>query len=71
MVVACVFEELEPEVTRISLRSKSDKINVSDIAAQFGGGGHPAAAGARIPCKPMAVQRNVIAAVKKALNSLK
>src|ERR1051325_232926 len=40
--IACVFEELEPELTRISLRSKSDKVNVSDIAAEFGGGGHVA-----------------------------
>jgi phosphoesterase RecJ-like protein len=71
VVVACVFEELEPELTRISLRSKSEKINVSDIAAQFGGGGHVAAAGARIPGRPLSVQRQVIGAVKKALNSAK
>ena len=51
-MVACVFEEIEPELTRISLRSKSEKVNVNEIAAQFGGGGHPAAAGARIPGKP-------------------
>jgi bifunctional oligoribonuclease and PAP phosphatase NrnA len=67
VVVACVFEELEPGLVRISLRSKSDKINVNEIAAQFGGGGHPAAAGARISGKPMAVQRKVIAAVRRAL----
>ena len=69
MVVACVFEEIEPELTRISLRSKSDKVNVNEIAAQFGGGGHPAAAGARIAGKPLSVQRRVIAAIRKALNS--
>src|SRR5437016_2382817 len=69
VVVACVFEEIEPEMTRISLRSKSDQVNVNEIAAQFGGGGHPAAAGARIPGNPLSVQRKVIAAVKKALNS--
>jgi phosphoesterase RecJ-like protein len=69
VVVACVFEEMEPEMTRISLRSKSEKVNVNTIAAQFGGGGHPAAAGARIPGKPLSVQRKVIAAVKKALNA--
>ena len=69
VVVACVFEEIEPEMTRISLRSKSEKVNVNTIAAQFGGGGHPAAAGARIPGKPLSVQRKVIAAVKKALNA--
>ncbi len=71
VVIACVFEEIEPELTRISLRSKSDKVNVNEIAAQFGGGGHPAAAGARIPGKPLSVQRKVIAAVKRALNSAK
>ncbi|MGB7769187.1 MAG: DHH family phosphoesterase [Verrucomicrobiia bacterium] len=69
VVVACVFEEIEPELTRISLRSKNDKVNVSDIAEQFGGGGHSAAAGARIPGKPLSVQRRVIAAIKRALNS--
>jgi len=69
VVVACVFEEIEPELTRISLRSKSDLVNVNEIAAQFGGGGHPAAAGARIPGKPLSVQRRVIAAIKRALNS--
>src|ERR1051326_815967 len=68
VVVACVFEELEPELTRISLRSKSEKVNVNEIAALFGGGGHNAAAGARIPGKPLSVQRKVISAVKKALN---
>jgi phosphoesterase RecJ-like protein len=69
VVVACVFEEIEPELTRISLRSKSNRVNVSEIAALFGGGGHPAAAGARIPGRPLSVQRRVIGAVKKAINS--
>jgi bifunctional oligoribonuclease and PAP phosphatase NrnA len=67
--VACVFEEIDPELTRISLRSKSEKVNVNEIAAHFGGGGHKAAAGARIPGRPMSVQRQVIGAIKKALNS--
>jgi len=67
VVVACVFEEIEPELTRVSLRSKSDKVNVNEIAAQFGGGGHMAAAGARIPGKPLSVQRRVLAAIKRAL----
>ncbi len=71
VVVACVFEEIEPELTRISLRSKNAKVNVNEIAAQFGGGGHPAAAGARIAGKPLSVQRKVIAAVKRALKAAK
>ena len=71
VIVACVFEEVEPELTRISLRSKSDRVNVSEICGQFGGGGHPAAAGARIAGKPLSVQRKVVAAIKKALKAAK
>ncbi|MFN3409983.1 MAG: DHH family phosphoesterase [Limisphaerales bacterium] len=68
VVVAITFEEIEPELTRISLRSKSDRVNVNEIAAEFGGGGHPAAAGARIAGRPLAVQRRVVAAVRRAIN---
>lgn len=71
VVVACVFEEVEPELTRLSLRSKNPLVNVSEICGLFGGGGHPAAAGARIPGKPLSVQRKVIAAVKRALKAAK
>jgi len=68
VVVACIFEELEPKVTRISLRSKSDAVNVSEIAKQFGGGGHHAAAGARLRGSYVTAQRQVLSAIKKALN---
>jgi phosphoesterase RecJ-like protein len=71
VIVACVFEEMEPELTRVSFRSKSAKVNVNEIAAQFGGGGHPAAAGARIQGKPLAVQRRVLSAIKHALKAAK
>ena len=67
VVVACVFEEIEPGLIRLSLRSKQASVDVSEIAAQFGGGGHPAAAGARIKGNYLSVQRKVIAAIKKAL----
>ncbi len=66
--VACLFEELAPDVTRVSLRSKTAAINVSDVAVQFGGGGHGAAAGARITGNALAVQRRVLHALKAALN---
>jgi phosphoesterase RecJ-like protein len=69
VVVAVIFEEVEPELTRISLRSKTSRIDVNQIAGQFGGGGHAAAAGARIPGKPLSIQRRVIATIKKALDS--
>lgn len=69
VIVACVFEEIEPTLTRISLRSKTSKVDVNKIAQTFGGGGHAAAAGARVEGTPLSVQRRVIGAVKKALNS--
>ncbi len=69
VVVACVFEELTPDLTRVSLRSKSPRVNVGKIAAQFGGGGHAAAAGVRIAGKPITIQRNMLSALKRALNS--
>ena len=65
--VACVFEELEPGVTRISLRSKSALVDVNTIASAFGGGGHQAAAGARIVGSPLSVQKRVLAAIAKAI----
>lgn len=71
VVVAVTFEELEPDVTRISLRSKTDRVNVNEIASEFGGGGHPAAAGARIVGTPLSTQRRVIAAVRRAINRAK
>lgn len=67
VVVACVFEEMEANLTRISLRSKSDAVNVNHVAQLFGGGGHQAAAGAKLEGTPLSVQRRVIAAIRKAL----
>jgi len=65
--VACLFEEIDPDITRISLRSKLPEVDVSTIALDFGGGGHMSAAGARISGSQLATQRAVIAAVKKSL----
>jgi phosphoesterase RecJ-like protein len=70
VVVACLFEEVEPNVVRISIRSKSEHVNVNDVARQFNGGGHQAAAGARIEGAPMSVQRRVIHALKQALKGM-
>ncbi|CAF0702484.1 Phosphoesterase RecJ domain-containing protein [Candidatus Methylacidithermus pantelleriae] len=52
--VAFMLEELEPNLTRVSLRSRAP-IDVCQIAQRFGGGGHPRASGirARIPMAEM------------------
>jgi len=48
IIVAVLFEELENNRVRVSMRSKRVEIDVNKICGEFGGGGHPLAAGARI-----------------------
>ena len=70
VVVAVLFEEIPEEgKIRISLRSKDARVDVNRVAGQFGGGGHTAAAGARIRGTREEVERRVLDAVRKALGS--
>jgi phosphoesterase RecJ-like protein len=69
VVVACVFEDAGEGLVRISLRSKSDSVDVNAVAQQFGGGGHKAAAGAKIAGTPLGVQRRVLRALRRALDA--
>ena len=46
VVAAVIFEEQKNGLIRVSARSKSDSVNVANICALFGGGGHRLAAGA-------------------------
>jgi phosphoesterase RecJ-like protein len=50
VIVAAALEELPgPEgKIRLSLRSKDPRVDVANICAKFGGGGHAMAAGARL-----------------------
>jgi phosphoesterase RecJ-like protein len=48
VIVAIFFEELSDGKVRVSMRSKSEKVNVCAICEKFGGGGHVLAAGARV-----------------------
>ena len=43
--VAVMIHEIADNKTRLNFRSKG-KVNIRDLARQFGGGGHPFAAGA-------------------------
>ena len=67
VIVAAFFEELEGGMTRVSLRSKDAKIDVCEVCAEFGGGGHRMAAGARISGDPAAVQERVLASIARRL----
>jgi phosphoesterase RecJ-like protein len=63
VVAAAFFEELSDGRTRVSLRSKSPKIDVSKVCGLFGGGGHKLAAGARIRGSLAEVQEKVLQAI--------
>ena len=64
--VAAFFKETKKGLVSVSLRAKG-KIDVSSIAAGFGGGGHKNAAGFRFSDKPIeAVQEEVLEALNKA-----
>lgn len=63
VLVAIFFEELQDGKIRISLRSKDPRIDVCKICAQFGGGGHPAASGARVQGSMEVVQQKFLTSV--------
>ncbi len=69
VVVAIMFEEMGADMVRLSIRSKNPSIDVGAVAALFGGGGHRAAAGARIQGTALSVQRRVLAAVRRSLSA--
>lgn len=61
--VAVFFEELPENKVRVSMRSKEPKYDVCKICAMFGGGGHPQAAGARLPGPLDAAEERVLEAI--------
>ncbi len=66
--IAIMFVEQNPQKTKVSWRGLKAQLDVSQIARQFGGGGHKAASGAEINGTLAEVQEKVLAATRKALN---
>lgn len=58
VIAAVIFEETAEGKVRVSARSKDQRLDVSQVCAQFGGGGHRMAAGARLP-GPVAVAQEI------------
>lgn len=63
VAVAAFLEELPDGEVRISLRSKEPRADVCKICAQFGGGGHTLAAGARLRGDLASVEEKVLKAI--------
>lgn len=67
--VAALFIQKTAAETAFSLRSSLD-VNVSEIAKQFGGGGHPQAAGGLIREDLDAAKTKVLSAITTALSTI-
>jgi phosphoesterase RecJ-like protein len=68
VVVAVFFEELPDGKVRVSMRSKSEKVNVCAICEKFGGGGHVLAAGARVRGSLAEVQKRILEEVRDVVS---
>ena len=64
--IGVLFKADGPEVTRLSLRSR-EYANVSELAAEFGGGGHVRAAGCTIRLPMAEAEKAFLAAAEKYL----
>ncbi len=64
VIVAVFFEELADGKVRVSMRSKSEKVNVCAICEKFGGGGHVLAAGARLRGTLAEVEKKILEEVR-------
>jgi phosphoesterase RecJ-like protein len=60
VIVAVFFEELSDGKVRVSMRSKTEAIDVCVICQKFGGGGHTLAAGARVRGTLAEVEQKVL-----------
>ena len=60
VIVAIFFEELTDGKVRVSMRSKTKQSDVCAICAQFGGGGHVLAAGARVRGTLPEVEKKIV-----------
>lgn len=64
--LAVLFKEIEPNLTKISVRSRGNT-NANEFAAVFGGGGHERAAGAEIELPLGEVTKAVLAKAREML----
>ena len=67
--IALIFQEVEENVVKISLRSK-ESFDVQSFSSQFGGGGHKKASGIILKGSLDDVIQRVIDALESSINSI-
>jgi phosphoesterase RecJ-like protein len=68
VIVAVFFEELTDGKVRVSMRSKSEDVDVSAICQKFGGGGHKLAAGTRVRGTLAEVEHRLLQAICEVID---
>ncbi|HSE40243.1 MAG TPA: bifunctional oligoribonuclease/PAP phosphatase NrnA [Acidobacteriota bacterium] len=66
VLLSVLFLEVEPDDVKISLRAKGN-FNASQLAAQFGGGGHNHASGIRLIGPLPEIEQTILAEARRAL----
>ncbi len=66
--VAVFFKEAGPRSFRVGIRARKD-LNVAEVAAEFGGGGHPQASGCTIEGEYEEVRGKLFAALRRKLQA--
>src|SRR5215471_10080223 len=64
--LAIVFKEVQPKLTKISVRSRG-AVDAAALCAQFGGGGHLRAAGAEVPLRLEAAIPTVLEVARESI----
>ncbi len=67
--IAVFFEELETGKIRVSMRSKDRRVDVSNVALEFGGGGHALAAGIRMAGPLEEAKKQVLASLRRHIQA--
>jgi phosphoesterase RecJ-like protein len=67
--IAVFFEELESGKIRVSMRSKDRRVDVSNVALEFGGGGHALAAGIRMAGPLEEAKKQVLVALRRHIET--
>jgi phosphoesterase RecJ-like protein len=69
VLAGVLLKEVDNQITKVSLRS-SNGINVSQLAAKYGGGGHAKAAGCTLKMPLASAREEIIIQLKKACDEL-
>ncbi len=69
VIIGCTLRETDNGTFKVSIRSRGD-INAAAICANFGGGGHPCAAGCSFECSLEEVKAQLLEKCRKALGAI-